>query len=56
MSCLKIITLACVFLELFPFDYFYIISCSLYFLKRVRGISMKLGTLIIKHNETMCHA
>ena len=44
------------FLELFPFDNFpYNFVCPLYNEKTVRDISMKLGTLIIKHNETICH-
>ena len=51
MSCTRIITLALISLELFPFD----ISCPLYNLKTIRNISMKLGTLI-KHDEMMCHA
>ena len=56
MSCTRIITLAFISLELFPFDYFFhTISCPLYNLKTIRNISMKLGTLI-KHDEIMCHA
>ena len=57
MSCTRIITLAFISLELFPFDYFSIQlnSCPLYNLKTIRNISMKLGTLI-KHDEMMCHA
>ena len=55
MSCTRIITLACVFLELFPFDYVPYNFVSALKLKTIRDISMKLGTLI-KHNETMCHA
>ena len=48
MSCTRIITLAFISLELFPFDYFpYKISCLLYNLKTVRDISMKLSTLIM---------
>ena len=52
MSCTKIITLAFISLELFPFDYF---SCPLYNLKTVKDISMKLGTLI-KQNDRICDA
>ena len=56
MSCTRIITLAFISLELFPFDYFpYNISCPLYNLKTVRDISMKLGTLI-KQNDRICDA
>ena len=56
MSCTRIITLAFISLELFPFDYFfYTISCPPYNLKTIRNISMKLATLI-KHDEMMCHA
>ena len=56
MSCTRIITLAFISLDLFPFDYFSItISCPLYNLKTIRNISMKLGALI-KHDEMMCHA
>ena len=51
MSCIRIITLAFISLELFPFDYFSIH----YNLKTIRNISMKLGTLM-KHDEMMCHA
>ena len=47
MSCTRIITLAFISLELFPFDYF-----SIQF--HVHS-TMKLGTLI-KHDEMMCHA
>ena len=57
MSCTRIITLAFISLELFPFDYFSIqfhVS-SICNLKTIRNISMKLGTLI-KHDEMMCHA
>ena len=51
MSCTRIITLAFISLELFPFDFF-----SLQFhVHSIRNISMKLGTLI-KHDEMMCHA
>ena len=58
MSCTRIITLAFISLELFPFDYFSIqfhVHCPVYNLKTIRNISMKLGTLI-KHDEMMCHA
>ena len=56
MSCTRIITLALISLELFPFDHFpYKISCPLYNLKTVRDISMKLGTLI-KQNDRICDA
>ena len=40
------------FLELFPFDNFPYNFVSALYLKMVRDISMKLGTLI-KHNEAM---
>ena len=52
MSCIRIITLALISLELFPFD---TISCPLYNLKTVRDISMKLGTLI-KQYDRICDA
>ena len=56
MSCTRIITLAFISLALFPFDYFSIqFHNPLYYLKTIRDISMKLGTLI-KHDEMMCHA
>ena len=56
MSCIRIITLAFISLELFPFDYiFHTISCPLFNLKTVRDISMKLGTLI-KQNDRICDA
>ena len=56
MSCSRIITLAFISLELFPFDYFpYSSSCPLYNLKTVRDISMKFGTLI-KQNDRICDA
>ena len=51
MSCTRIITLAFISLELFPFDYF----STQFHLKTIRNISMKLGTLI-RHDEMMCHA
>ena len=55
-ACIRIITLAFISLELFPFDYFFhTIPCPLYNLKTIRNISMKHGTLI-KHDEMMCHA
>ena len=55
MSCTRTITLAFISLELFPFDYFPYNFLSLYDSKKVRDISIKLGTLI-KHNEMKCHA
>ena len=56
MSCLRTITLACISLELFPFDFFFhTILCLLYSSKTIRDFSVKHGTLI-KHDETMCHA
>ena len=55
MSCTRIITLAFISLELFPFDYFSIQFHVHSNLKTIRNISMKLGTLI-KHDEMMCHA
>ena len=54
MSCTRIITLAFISLELFPFDYFSI-QFTLYNLNTISNISMNLGTLI-KHDEMMCHA
>ena len=56
MSCLRTIPLACISLELFPFDFFFhTILCLLYSSKTIRDFSVKHGTLI-KHDETMCHA
>ena len=55
MPCTRMITLAFISLELFPFDYFHTILCPLYNLKTVRDISMKLGTLI-KQNDRICDA
>ena len=55
MSCSRIITLAFISLELFPFDDFPYNSCPLYNLKTVRDISMKHGTLI-KQNDRICNA
>ena len=55
MSCTRTITLACVFLELFPFDYFRYNLCPLYNLKTIKDFSMILGTLV-NHDDTMCHA
>ena len=54
MSCLRTITLACISLELFPFDFFHTILL-LYSSETIRDFSVKHGTLI-KHDETMCHA
>ena len=55
MSCTRIITLAFISLELFPFDYFPYNFVPLYNLKTVRDISMKLGTLI-EQNDRICDA
>ena len=56
MSCTRIITLAFISLELFPFDYFpFNFVPALSNLKTVRDISMKLGTLI-KQNDRICDA
>ena len=55
MSCLRTITLACISLELFPFDFLNTILCLLFSSKTIRDFSMKHGSLI-KHDETMCHA
>ena len=41
----RIKTLGCVFLELFPFDYFYSISCLLYKVARDRFVFGPGGTL-----------
>ena len=55
MSCRRIISLAFISFELFPFDYFPYNFALLYNLKTVRDISMKLGTLI-KQNDRICDA
>ena len=56
MSCTRIITLACVFLELFSFDYFpYKFHVCSITKKTVRDISMKPDTLI-KQNDRLCDA
>ena len=55
MSCTRTITLACVFLELFPFDYFPYNFVSALFYKMVRDISMKPDTLI-KQNDRISDA
>ena len=55
MSCLRTITLACISLELYPFDFFHTILCLFYSSKTIRDFSMKHDSLI-KHDETMCHA
>ena len=54
MSCLRTITLACISLELFPFDFFFhTILCLLYSSKTIRdfSVTVKHATLI-KHDET----
>ena len=56
MSCLRTITLACISLELFPFDFFFIQFCVCSIAqKTIRDFSVNHGTLI-KHDEMMCHA
>ena len=57
VKCTRFITLAHVFLELFPFDYFpYNFVSALYLKKTVRDIfSMKPDTLI-KQNDGICDA